>query len=73
MTITEQLAQDFLELHNQDIQEAYNHNPIELVDIALESYPLEDNGMGGYLYEIDSSESKSGLPIIFEFPLNIED
>ena len=73
MTITEQLAQDFLELHNQDIQEAYNHKPIELVDISLESYPLEDNGMGGYNYEIDSSESKSGLPIIFGFPLNIED
>ena len=73
MKITNEIAQDFIALHNKDIRENWEHTKIDLVLISLESYPLEENGIGGYNYEIPSNESRTGRPIIFEFPLSITD
>ena len=72
MNISKQSAIEFLELHNQTIQQEWANNPVDLVATALESYPYEYNGMGGFEYEIPSNESKTGNPIIYTFPITMD-
>jgi hypothetical protein len=74
--ITEELAQEFVELHKSQIQEWHKLSGKSDVDFFLrvtESQVGEDNGMGELVFEIDASDSHTGNPILFEVPTPPED
>ena len=69
--INEKLAQEFVELHNENIQEFHKLSGDSGCDFFLRataSQVGQDNGMGELVFEISGDDSHTGKPILFEVP-----
>ena len=68
MIITEKLAQEFVELHNEKIREWHHLSGDSALNFflqATQSQPGQDNG-GEIVFEISGDDSRTGHPILFE-------
>ena len=63
--ITQTQAVEFLQLHNEDIQDSWGGKEIAFFHASTEHYCGSDNGMGGIDFEISASDSYNGYPVIF--------
>ena len=68
------LAQEFIDLHNDEIIAAHElsgNSALSFFLKATESQEGEDNGMGELVFEISGEDSYSGNPVEFEVPDDI--
>ena len=68
------LAQEYLDLHNDEIRAAHElsgNSALSFFLKATERQEGENNGMGELVYEISGDDSYSGHPVEFEVPDDI--